>query len=248
MRNDTYDIYIERAIHSDAWRLNIESRRYDVNLHYELNRMWGDPRQLERYVENLIGRQLRLWDEMRVSEGRAMAQALLPFWEREISRFMEGVEHQRRFYGHMEDAIRYGTNAPYIHFPSWDEIKTDPKAAKKARELLVSQLNKAQRESFEKNKSFDVAGKDGKTYRISSERSFNVKGPDGVKYCGQTVDTPIEDQMLAQKLLLENDPAKFFKNANKMGGGGTAREIEMLAYVGARRIAMWRNGAEPWVW
>lgn len=28
------------------------------------------------------------------------------------------------------------------------------------------------------------------------------------------LDTPVEDQMLAQKLLLEHEPDKFFKNAN----------------------------------
>lgn len=243
IRHIDYNGYVEIS-----WR----SRLFGVSGGVSLRNRWGnasDVRDLAQYIERLVGQPLRNFAECGCRDPE-MVRPLLPHFERQIAIRMEQLERNKRFQTDMSDALMYGTSAPHIYYPRLDlgGPKIDSKAIKKARELLVSQLNKAQRESFEKTKSFEVAGKDGKTYRISSERSFNVKGPDGVKYCGQTVDTPIEDQMLAQKLLLEHDPAKFFKNANKMGGGGTAQGMEMMMQEGARRIGMWRNGAEPWVW
>ena len=90
----------------------------------------------------------------------------------------------------------------------------DPKAKKKARELLMRNLDAGQLKSFKKDGEFRVTAQGGKVYTIKTARSFNVVAEDGTKYCGQLKDTPIEDQMLAQKLLLEHEPKKFFDNAN----------------------------------
>ncbi len=101
--------------------------------------------------------------------------------------------------------------------------------------LRGANLDETQAAQFKKDGSFGMVGKDGKAYTISTARSFNVKGPDGTKYCGQLVDTPIEDQMLAQKLLLEHEPEKFFKNANKSGGATTATGMAMAQNAAGTR-------------
>jgi hypothetical protein len=108
------------------------------------------------------------------------------------------------------DAFAYSViNDPY----SWGP-REDPKAKEKARQLLMRNLDDGQLKSFKKDGEFRVTAKDGKVYTIKTARSFNVTGPDGTRYCGQLADAPVEDQMLAQKLLLQSDPEAFFKNAN----------------------------------
>lgn len=198
---------------------------YDIRLGYHLRAMWGDPRRLCNYIENFIGGQVRAWHEAGVGSGsgREMAQALMPHWEREIHHNMERFEYEDRhrgrapryFYDEMAvirqdqwDALRYGMDM------GWPRQKEDPKAKEKARQLLLRNLDAGQEKSFKKDGEFRVTAKDGKVYTIKTARSFNVVGPDGAKYCGQLKDTPVEDQMLAQKLLLEHEPDKFFKNAN----------------------------------
>lgn len=42
----------------------------------------------------------------------------------------------------------------------------------------------------------------------------------GTRFCCQAPGVPLEDQLLVQKLLLENDPATFFRHANRLGGPG----------------------------
>lgn len=153
-----------------------------------------------------------------------MAAALMPHWEAQIHRFMERMEAECRHRG--TDRYRmdmlYGYSAMRPAYFGYDLARPaeDPKAKQKARELLLRNLDDGQEKSFKKNGEFRVTAQDGNVYTIKTARSFNVVGPDGAKYCGQLVDTPIEDQMLAQKLLLEHEPDKFFKNANVSPAGG----------------------------
>lgn len=225
MRNsDLFEVRLDRNHHRDTVRLSCHSRVYDVHYAVDLRAMWGDPRPLADFMEQLIGGTLHAWDRARVSpaSGREMAQALMPHWEREIHQRMERMEYQQRrhaepryYFDEMAridpaqwDALRYGLGA-WTNGPA-----EDPKAKQKARELLIRNLDAGQEKSFKADGSFRVTAKDGKVYTIKTARSFNVVAEDGTKYCGQLVDTPIEDQMLAQKLLLQHDPEKFFKNAN----------------------------------
>jgi len=136
----------------------------------------------------------------------------------------------------LQNAMHAGlwNNAAFAQYLSASIEETEEqKAAKvKARTLLLDQLDETQRASFEKSESFDCIGKDGKAYKIEKRRSFNVTGPDGAKYCGQTPDAPLEDQMLAQKLLLEHCPDKFFKSSNKLGANGETGTIRIDALFG----------------
>lgn len=203
---DYFELRLHRDDYNSRTAIEVFSRAYDIRLGFALRDRWGDPRRIADFIETLIGGTVRSWFDARVSTGtgREMAQALLPMWEREIHRQMELLEyedrHPRYFY---QD-----------HFGIWEGTPEDPKAKQKARKLLIRNLDAGQEKSFKKDGEFRVTAKDGKVYTIKTARSFNVVGPDGTKYCGQLRDTPVEDQMLAQKLLLEHEPEKFFKNAN----------------------------------
>lgn len=205
---DVFEIVIDHRIEWDAYIVGWRSRVFGQEQRIQIRHGWGaDPNTLAQYIERFVGGHLRLIAE-HAEHGRAMVEHLMPFFEREIHRFMERleVEHRHRFRPQYE----------YLHFgQEYLRREPTPHAVSKAKKLLVDQLNEEQKADFEKFKKFDVKAADGRIYTISHDRSFNVKGPDGVKYCGQLEDAPIEDQMLAQKLLLEHDPNKFFKNANK---------------------------------
>lgn len=210
--NDLFEVRLDQNLYRDSTRVSCRSRVYDVHYAVELRYGWGDPRPLAAFMEALVGGTVRAWDRARVSpaRGREMAQALLPHWEREIHERMERLEHEGRW----REARRWQHVNPADLYVDWAAPKEDPKAKQKARQLLMRNLDAGQLKSFENDGSFRVTAKDGKVYTVKTARSFNVVAEDGTKYCGQLVETPIEDQMLAQKLLLEHEPEKFFKNAN----------------------------------
>lgn len=215
---DTFDLRIDREDYNARTRIHWRSRRYDVHHAVSVSDQWGDPRPLADFVERLVGGTLRAWEEAEVSpaSGREMAAALAPMWERDIHRYMEHLERRGRAYDEMRHYRSRHIDTMWIDDSQWftAPIEDDPKAKGKARQLLLRNLDAGQEKSFKKDGSFRVTAKDGKVYTIKTARSFNVVAEDGTKYCGQTVDTPVEDQMLAQKLLLEHEPEKFFKNAN----------------------------------
>lgn len=230
---------MDRLYDRDCIRISCHSRIYDVHYAVDLRAMWGDPRRLAEHMERLIGGTLLAWDAAHVdgASGREMAQALRPHWEREIHRRMESLEYRQRSrheprwafdeFANIRqdqwDALRYGLD-------DWIAPPEDPKAKQKARELLLRNLDAGQEKSFKKDGSFRVTAQDGKVYTIKTARSFNVVAEDGTKYCGQLTDTPIEDQMLAQKLLLQHDPEKFFKNANVSPAFNTVAIPHALAF------------------
>ena len=204
------------------WR----SRVFEIDGGVRLRQEWAyncDPHRLLDYIERLIGGTLRNFEACRVYDGRDMARALLPHFEREIHMFMERMEREsmgRRYagvdYGIGPDATIVSSyrDGSRFFFDPFGAPPENPKAKQKARELLLRNLDAVQEKSFKKDGTFRVTGKDSLVYTIKTARSFNVIGPDGTKYCGQLTNAPIEDQMLAQKLLLEHEPDKFFKNAN----------------------------------
>jgi hypothetical protein len=100
----------------------------------------------------------------------------------------------------------------------------------RAERLLLDSLNPAQREEFVRsgNVRFSVEltidcnnerhhaplAPRGR-YVISRSHIYNVRGPDGARYCLQVPGAPLCDTLLAQKLLLETDPQRFFAVANR---------------------------------
>lgn len=90
----------------------------------------------------------------------------------------------------------------------------------KAEVLLRKVLVPAQRAELEEHGYFHVWGKDGHKYRITRGWSHNVHrvcpetGKLKESFCiHPSIQTPVQDNMLAQKLLLEGDPERFFKTA-----------------------------------
>lgn len=232
---EAFELLVDRSIHRDSVRISWRSRAFGVDRSLEISDTWSrrgrglDPRQIADYIERLVGNTLHQWFELRVQNGHEMALALMPMWEQEIYRFMERMEREAEYRTldrhHLDNA--YLAVNPRRMYYGWDmafDPVEDPKAKQKARELLIRNLDAGQEKSFKKDGEFRVTAKDGKAYTIKTARSFNVVGSDGAKYCGQLKDTPIEDQMLAQKLLLEHEPEKFFKNAN-VSPAPTGREI-----------------------
>lgn len=224
MGDDRLSVACYSVIERDSIRILWRSRRYNwPGGGIEVSGVWGirtgsDPRMLFGYIQELIGGQIHHLERCNVPDIGASLRAMELTFEHAINRRMESLEHAGGYRDNFSDRVRvdalfgWQALAPQVHSP------VDQKAVKKARDLLRDQLNDEQRAQFDATEQFQVIGKDRKTYTIKKARSFNVTGPDGVRYCGQTVDTPLEDQMLAQKLLLENDPEKFFKNCNRSGG------------------------------
>lgn len=220
-----FHVEIRRDYRDESLAILWRSQLYDAHGELHLRHDWayrcGDPSPLVRYIDELVGGTLRNFDRCQIDPqaGHEMAIALEPGFLRQIYHFMERMEGRPRF-----DEIYRRDAAILSHDTGWESLRVpwfppeDPAATKKATALLISNLDAGQRKSFAEKKLFVVVAKDQKAYTIKHARSFNVIGPDGTKYCGQLADTPIEDQMLAQKILLENDPEKFFKNANSSPG------------------------------
>lgn len=123
--------------------------------------------------------------------------------------------------GNPQNVVRIDTLFSWAMLaPMGTFISENSEAKAKAEKLLLDQLDEKQRAEYKASQQFHVKSCNGKTYKITRQRSFNVTGPQGECYCGQTPDTPIEDQMLAQKLLLEHDPERLFKNSNKLAATG----------------------------
>jgi hypothetical protein len=255
-RPEVLEVRLSRDDYGDRTIMEVWSRMYGIRLGYHLRNRWGDPRRLSDWMERFIGGQVQAWYDAGIGEGegRAMAQALQPHWERQIHRRMEQFEYEDRYRDRyrsdLMDAMRYGIGPRYVVADDWLGPKEDPKAKEKARQLLMRNLDEGQLKSFKKDGSFRVTAKDGKVYTISTARSFNVKAEDGTRYCGQLADTPVEDQMLAQKLLLQHDPEKFFKNANVTGGATTtattATEINMRYADYMQNVMIRPNAIIPW--
>lgn len=92
-------------------------------------------------------------------------------------------------------------------------------AIERSFELLRSWLTPVQLEQFERDRSFDVAGShSGRIYRILAHPSYNVMWTAsahlGVRLCFQVPNVPLGDELLAQKLTLENDEPAALRVAN----------------------------------
>lgn len=107
-------------------------------------------------------------------------------------------------------------------------------AAVRATRLLEEHLTPDQVESLRAHKSFKIRGSDGHTYLICTGSRGNVfrlnyRGDRKWAFCIHLEDSwfdqyPIEDHMLAQKLLLETDARAFLKIANPRRVRAVARQ------------------------
>jgi hypothetical protein len=103
-----------------------------------------------------------------------------------------------------------------------DKREAEAKAAEaRATKLLKENLDDEQRKELASHKRFHVVGSDGERYEVDcTKRQHNVFAvKDGKRvreFCAvQTGDTPLQDHLLAQKLMLEADADAFKRVANK---------------------------------
>lgn len=102
-----------------------------------------------------------------------------------------------------------------------EEKAAREKAEARAKELLLSLLNAEQKLEFEKEKRFTVNAKDGRAYRLRPGWSGNVEelnkeGKPVNRLCIHPVNRVAEhDNLIAQKCMIETNPALFHKTANK---------------------------------
>lgn len=95
------------------------------------------------------------------------------------------------------------------------------RARKRARKLLRAGLNKEQRRDLKRKGYFHVVSSKGNIFRVANMFPYNVRLAGDAKrsrifFCLEAEDPqlPVEDVMLAQKLLLESDEGEFLRVAN----------------------------------
>lgn len=257
---EAFTVRVEDTRHgwTVAWRS--QAFGFDRYIHLSPEREI-DPHQLADFIERLVGRTCFVWANIaHVHNGRRMAEALMPEWDREIHTFMARVETRatRNQYDRMMYSnARYLSARAHIEYypsPPWYE-QEDPKARERARQLLMRNLDAGQLKSFKSDGEFRVTSKNGNVYTIKSARTFNVIAESGVAYCGQVLNVPIEDQMLSQKLLLEQEPETFFRSANTSNGWGQINTIrfsesppQWARATGGRGGNVVVNGGPPTRW
>jgi hypothetical protein len=122
--------------------------------------------------------------------------------------------------------------APLFHprevFPDEDTVEqlallffdapgTDGVAARRALRLLYRTLDPVQRWEFTRRGHFTVEAPGWGKFQVLPRSIFNVLSLEtGIAYCVSTMmPLPVPDLMLAHKLLLEQDPERFFATANR---------------------------------
>ena len=90
-------------------------------------------------------------------------------------------------------------------------------AEARATQLLIRVLDPTQRQEYLRYGYFTVDAPGWGRFQILSRSVFNVLSMEtGLAYCAApNIPVPIPDLMLAQKLLLEHDPGRFFQVANQ---------------------------------
>lgn len=93
--------------------------------------------------------------------------------------------------------------------------KVKKEADERSRDLLLSLLNHAQRQMFEKEGHFDVLGRSGQVYRLRTGRSINVDLVGQKQRLCAVVpsELPVYDQLAAQKLMIETNEDQFLRIA-----------------------------------
>lgn len=130
--------------------------------------------------------------------------------ECELRGIIERLPSSRWFDVRMPWVVQYGSPLAI------EQRQVNPQAEARARELLLSVLNEAQRADYLTTQSFKVLNNCYRIHRLRS--SAVVDETNGDIYCVLCPELPLDDQMAALKLLLEADPETFFKTANVTRG------------------------------
>jgi hypothetical protein len=112
---------------------------------------------------------------------------------------------------------REAVDADRIDRPIPAPLSARMAAEVRARKLLLRTLSRAQREEFQACGYFSVQVAKRGRFWILPSTVFNVLHAEtGTSYCaGPRAEVPLSDLMLAQKLMLENNPEAFFSVANR---------------------------------
>lgn len=175
------------------------------------------------YVCTQTGRKLRLESKQKAAVSRGLRH-FKGRWEGSLSHITAaGLELHEAPLDRLYDCYR-------IEAQDEMDMELRSKSGKKtARELLVRHLTPAQLDTFEEHEYFfvdvkpesrrGVIGWSEGQYKIAAQHSFNVTHVETKEaFCVVAAEpVPIYDQMLTQKLLLENEPEKFFAKANRSG-------------------------------
>jgi len=135
---------------------------------------------------------------------------------------------------------------------AWDRFagsfaRVDPVALAdvRAKQLLLRMLSDSQREELNVHGYFSVQVPGRGLFCIFPRTVFNVlEVRTGDRYCCvPEVEVPLWDLMLAQKLLIENDPQQFFAIANRKPDLVIGpQELHQLLSLHARRsMSRWRE-------
>lgn len=102
-----------------------------------------------------------------------------------------------------------------MHLPYVPAALPRTAAELRAKRLLLRMLSPTQRDELARYGYFTVRVANRGSFRILPGTMFNVFDPrSGLCYCaGPEGLVPLADWMLAQKLILENDPEQFFRVA-----------------------------------
>lgn len=101
------------------------------------------------------------------------------------------------------------------------EQKNWAKAKKTAEELLLENLTAEQREMYLKLKKFHIIGDDGERYELDAKKKWHniyrlKEGKRVEEFCiYQSGGTPVEDNHLMQKLIVEADTELLKRVANR---------------------------------
>lgn len=159
--------------------------------------------------------------------------------------------YQGEYFGHWGIPPRMLDDAgPYLLGPP-PEPASEP--AKRARALLLRHLTSAQAAEWANTAAFTCTAPSGTRYRVKRERHINVdelstetscQEVSVCRWCYVVAECPVEDQLLAQKLLIEGDEATFRQVALRWpvpGAGGQAGG----GFLALRREAF-RHEARLW--
>ena len=133
------------------------------------------------------------------------------------------------------------------HLSAW-LLEPRTAAEVRAKQLLLRILSPTQRAEFERHGFFSVVVAGRGKFCILATSIFNVlEMQSGCSYCARVqARVPLPDLLLAQKLVLENDPQAFFKVANhraELPHGAVQEPLALQQILEARRRLPRRS---PW--
>src|SRR3990167_4254380 len=139
---------------------------------------------------------------------RSEPQRFRELAQSEFSRAVGAALHEQWNYEQ-----RYVQASPPYDFYDLREDEVTKKIEQRAKDLLLSLLNTEQQHELEHSNSFVVLSPRG-PLRISCCRTNAVHSLiEKRNYCLTVPGVPFYDQMAALKLLIESDPATFFREA-----------------------------------